>query len=311
MDDSLKPKVIVICGPTGSGKTSLALNLAEEFNGCIVGADSMQIYKFMDIGTAKPSLKERARAPHYMIDIINPDEPYDAARYGRESRQSANQIHDVGMIPFVVGGTGFYIRAFMHGLFETNPIDPSVREKLKEKASLHGGKWLYEKLILCDPEAAGRIHPNDTYRIIRALEIHESTGTSMSDYQKAHGFRDHAFDVLKIGLSLDREILYNRIERRVEQMISDGLLDEVKSLLSMGYGGHLKSMQAIGYKHMLDYISGSVGWDTAILTLKRDTRRYAKRQLTWFKKNSGIIWKPPEDYGEIRSIVENFLIANH
>jgi tRNA dimethylallyltransferase len=215
MDDSLKPKVIVICGPTGIGKTSLALYLAEEFNGCIVGADSMQIYKFMDIGTAKPSLQERARVPHYMIDIINPDEPYDAARYSRESRRSVHQIHDVGMIPFIVGGTGFYIRAFMHGLFETIPTDPSVREKLKEKARLHGGKGLFEKLIACDPDAASRIHPNDIYRIIRALEIYEISGKPMSDFQKAHGFSDSPYEVLKIGLFIPRDQLYERIDHRV------------------------------------------------------------------------------------------------
>ena len=309
MENSKKPKVIIICGPTGIGKTTLSLCLAQEFNGWIIGADSMQIYKFMDIGTAKPSDEERSRVPHYMIDIVNPDESYDAARYAREGREAILHICDHGRTPFVVGGTGFYIKALLHGLCEANPADSIVREKLKQEADIRGKKWLYDRLIQCDPNAAAHIHCNDVYRLIRALEIYEITGIPMSEYQRQHGFNDHPFEVLKIGLSLDRQALYNRINERVNQMISQGLLNEVKTLLKMGYTQALKSMQAIGYRHMMDYIDGRLGWEEAVSTLMKDTRRYAKRQLTWFKKDREIIWKTTDFQDDIQEVIRLFIGA--
>lgn len=302
-----KPKVIVVCGPTGIGKTALSLSLAEEFSGEIVGADSMQIYKKMDIGTAKPGAEELSRVPHHMIDIVDPDDPYDAARYAADGREAIFDIFSRNRVPFVVGGTGLYIKTILHGLFRANPADPEIRSKLKNDAVKHGSQWVYEKLKACDPEAAARIHQNDTYRVIRALEIYEISGQTMTQYQKDHGFRENLFDVLKVCLMIDRKALYERINRRVDQMLEEGLLDEVKRLLSRGYADTLKPMQSIGYRHMSDFINGQISWDEAVYTLKRDTRRYAKRQLTWFRKDKDMIWKEPSKTDEVRSLIVKFL----
>jgi len=302
-----KAKIILIGGPTGIGKTSLSLRMAGEFNGAIVGADSMQIYKYMEIGTAKPSLEERDRVLHYMIDIATPDLFFDAASYAKQARESISQISEQGRIPFVVGGTGFYIKALLYGLCRAKPSDPAIRENLRKEFEIYGGAHMYERLSACDPEAAGRIHPHDTYRVLRALEIYILTGKPMSEFQKEHSFRDIPYDMLKIGLILPREMLYERINFRVDRMIAEGLLDEVKKLLAMGFSEGLRSMNALGYRHMLDYLNGRMPWDEAIRILKRDTRRYAKRQLTWFQKDQDMIWKPPDAVEEIRALIGHFL----
>jgi tRNA dimethylallyltransferase len=302
-----KEKVIVICGPTGIGKTSLSLMMAKEFQGAIVGADSMQIYKHMDVGTAKPSPEERSRVPHYMIDIIPPDFPFDAASYAKLARDAILKIREQGRVPFVVGGTGFYIKALLHGLFNVKPADPAVRQRLKVEAASYGDKYLYERLESCDPEAAVRIHPNDTYRIIRALEVYEISGKSMSEFQKAHGFADSPYAVLKIGLLIPREQLYDRIDHRVDKMIEDGLLNEVKNLLAMGFADDLRPMQALGYRHMADFLRGRMSWDETIRIFKRDTRRYAKRQLTWYQNDPDVIWRSPDERGEITELIHRFL----
>ncbi|MBC2716210.1 MAG: tRNA (adenosine(37)-N6)-dimethylallyltransferase MiaA [Desulfobacteraceae bacterium] len=307
MINSGKQKLIVICGPTGIGKTSLSLLLAKEFNGCIVGADSMQIYRYMDIGTAKPDAGELSAAPHYLIDVADPDEEFDAARYAREGRAAVSEICARGFVPFIVGGTGFYVKAILHGLFPASPVDPAIRRKIKADLQHHDRDWLYDRLGSCDPEAASRIHPNDTYRVIRALEIFEITGYPMSEYQNQHGFMENPFETLKFCLNMEREALYERINRRVDQMIENGLIDEVKALLQKGYPGDLKSMQSIGYRHMVDYINGKSTWDDTIYTLKRDTRHFAKRQLTWFRKDKEMIWKSPGDVDEIMAAVRHFL----
>ncbi len=306
-DPSVKTKTIVICGPTGIGKTELSLSLAEYFNGEIVSADSMQIYRYMDIGTAKPSLLQRNRVPHFMIDVADPDEPYDAARYAREAGDCIAAIDGQGKVPFVIGGTGLYIRALVHGLCRARPSSPETREKLRREAEITGSRPLYERLAASDPEAAQRIHPNDVYRIIRALEVYELTGRPISESQQAHGFAHTHFDVLKFCLHIEREALYERINQRVDQMVAGGLLAEVKSLLKMGYSAELKPMKAIGYRHMAGYINGGLGWEEAVDLMKRDTRRYAKRQLIWFKKESGLVWMPPDDFDGMREQIERFL----
>jgi len=302
-----KPKIIVVCGPTGSGKTTIAIELAQAFSGEIVGADSVQIYRCLDIGTAKPTPEQRSKVPHHMVDIIDPDETFDAARYAGMARQAISQLARRGIIPFVVGGTGFYIKALTQGLFPSRPVDMHVRERLREEARTSGSSALYQRLLLCDPDACKRIHPNDTYRIIRALEIREGTGKAMSAFHQSHGFADRPFDVLKIGLYADRDILYNRINRRVDAMIEDGLVDEVRGLLARGYAADLKSMQAIGYRHVVDFLQGRLDWEEAVRTLKRDTRRYAKRQLTWFNRDPAISWVDPGSRGEIAREIGAFL----
>ncbi len=306
MSPYIKPKIIVICGPTGVGKTAVAIEIAKAFNGEIVSADSMQIYRYMDIGTAKPTPYEQACIPHHMIDIVDPDEPFDAAQFEKTAHEVIRKLHERGITPFVVGGTGLYIKALVHGLFRARPADSNVRIRLKEAAKVHGTRFLHKHLSKCDPDAAEKIHPNDTYRIIRALEIYEVTGKTISKHHHEHKFKETFFKVLKIGLHSDRKILYDRINRRVDAMIDEGLLDEVKGLLGMGYSAKLKSMQSIGYRHMVNFIQGRISWEEALRTLKRDTRRYAKRQLTWFKADSEIVWSEPDRLKDIHRIIKNW-----
>ena len=302
-----KPKIIVICGPTGVGKTSAAIEIAGEFKGEIINADSMQIYKYMDIGTAKPTLDEQVRVKHHMIDIVDPDESFDAAIYAKTAHEIIMKLDRQDIISFVAGGTGFYIKALLHGLFMAGQSDVNIRERLKEEAAVHGEAFLHKRLSKCDPTAAENIHPNDTYRIIRALEVYEITGKSISECHEEHGFIDEPFKVLTIGLDINREILYDRINSRVDAMIDSGLVDEVKWLLHKGYSENLKPMQSIGYRHITDYIKGRLSWDEALLTLMRDTRRYAIRQMNWFKSDSRIVWIKPGQFEDIIVLTKKFL----
>ena len=305
----MKPKIIIICGPTALGKTSTAINLAGTFNGEIIGADSMQIYRYMDIGTAKPTTDEQSRVAHHMIDLIDPDEHFDARQFAEMANEKIIKLYAGDVTPFVVGGTGLYIKALVHGLFKTGRADIRARERLQEQARIYGADSLYQKLRRHDPDTAERIHPNDSYRIIRALEVYELTGKPITAFQREHGFKDHRFRALKIGLHINREVLYDRINHRVDAMIDSGFLDEVKRLLEMGYSDDLKSMQSIGYRHLIDFIKGRCSWDETLRTLKRDTRRYAKRQLTWFKADPEIVWREPGQLREIQRLIKKFLQA--
>jgi tRNA dimethylallyltransferase len=302
-----KPKIIIVCGPTGIGKTTVAIDLAQHFEGQIIGADSMQVYKYMDIGTAKPTAEEQTRVVHHMVDFVEPDESFDAAQYATRARAKIIELNQQHITPFVVGGTGLYIKALLYGLFDEKVSDPEVRDRLKAEADARGIQCLYERLSRMDPETANRLHPNDTYRILRALEVIESTGQAISKHHKMHGFFDPSFESLKIGLNLDRTLLYERINRRVDAMISAGFLDEVKGLLARGYSANLKPMQSIGYRHMVDYIEGRLSWAECVRTMKRDHRRYAKRQLTWFGADAEIIWKAPGQMEVLKLSVENFM----
>lgn len=306
----LKPRVIIICGPTGSGKTAAAIHLAVRLNGQIVNADSMQIYRYMDIGTAKPTRREQQQVRHHLLDVAAPDEPFNAARYADMAQDLIGRLQSKGVVPFVVGGTGLYIKALLKGLFPVKAVDPAVRSRLKKDAAVHGAACLHRRLQACDPETARRIHPNDTYRILRALEIYELTGRSISQFQSDHGFSENPFSVLKIGLDIDRIELYERINARVDHMLTSGLLPEVKSLLERGYAPALKSMQSIGYRHLVDFIQGRLSWPEAIRTFKRDTRRYAKRQLTWFKADSEINWVAAQDTIRMLQLINNFLTTD-
>jgi tRNA dimethylallyltransferase len=244
-----------------------------------------------------------------MIDIIGPDEPYDAARYAELAGTKIFELARQKITPFVVGGTGLYIKALLHGLFDAQLFDADIRRRLKQEADAHGIEPLHERLRRLDPESAERLHPNDRYRILRALEVVETTGKPITRYHREHGFSEKPFEALKIALSMDREALYARINQRVDAMIATGFLEEVKSLLARGYSENLKSMQSIGYRHMLDFIQGRLSWEACVRTLKRDHRRYAKRQLTWFGADSQIIWKEPGQVEEIKILVEKFLGA--
>ena len=308
-DDNLKPKIIIICGPTALGKTSMAIKVAEIFNGEIIGADSMQIYRYMDIGTAKPTADEQSHVAHHMIDLIDPDEHFDARQFAEMAYEKIIRLYTRGITPFVVGGTGLYIKALVHGLFKSGPSDIQVRERLQEQARIYGVDFLHQKLRRYDPDTSERIHANDSYRIIRALEVNELTGKSITELQQDHGFKENRFNALKIGLHIKRELLYDRIDRRADAMIDSGFFDEVNRLLGMGYSDDLKSMQSIGYRHLIDFIKGRCSWDETLRTLKRDTRRYAKRQLTWFKAEPEIVWKEPGQLREICQLIKKFLQA--
>ena len=304
---SEKPKIIVICGPTGIGKTAVGIELARKLGGEIISADSMQIYRHMDIGTAKPTPEELAQIEHHMIDIVDPDEDYDAVQFSKQARDRMAEITNANLIPFVVGGTGLYIKALLHGLFQSKPVDSKIRNRLKQEAEENGSVFLFERLKKNDPAAADRIHPKDSYRIIRALETIESSGKTISEHHQNHGFEDEPFNALKIGLRRDREKLYERIDHRVDLMIQAGLVEEVKKLLAMGYSAELKSMQSIGYRHVVGFLAGSLPWDECLRTLKRDTRRFAKRQFTWFGADRDIIWQAPEDVKDIISLAGKFI----
>ncbi len=302
-----KPKVIIICGSTGIGKTAVAIELAGKFGGEIISADSMQIYRYMDIGTAKPTLEELAQIAHHMIDIVDPDEDYNAVQFSKQARDRIAEIVNRGLIPFIVGGTGLYIKALLYGLFQSKPVDPQIRNRLKQEAEENGSGFLFERLKKIDPDTADRLHPNDSYRIIRALETIESTGKSISDHHQEHGFPDDPFTVLKICLQMDRQQLYDRIDKRVDMMIEAGFVDEVKKLLEMGYAADLKSMQSIGYRHVVEFLEEKLSWDECVRTLKRDTRRFAKRQFTWFGADRQNYWYEPDQLNEIVRLVEGFL----
>jgi tRNA dimethylallyltransferase len=307
VSSSRKPKVIVICGATGIGKTSVGIKLAEKLGGEIISADSMQIYRYMDIGTAKPIPAELERIPHHLIDIVKPDEEYDAVYFSKQARDRIADIDSRGLLPLVVGGTGLYIKALLHGLFESKPVDSRIRNRLKQEAEEKGSPFLYGRLQVIDPASADRLHPNDAYRIIRALETIETTGKSITDLHQKHGFEDDPYTALKIGLQMDRRKLYDRIDKRVDRMVEAGLVGEVKALLEMGYTPDLKSMQSIGYRHVVEYLLDKLPWGECLRTLKRDTRRFAKRQFTWFGADRQIQWYEPHRLDKILQKTEGFI----
>ena len=290
MTERERPRIVILLGPTGVGKSKLAIELAEDFEGEIINADSMQVYKYMDIGTAKPTIDERKRVPHHLIDMVTPDQPFHAGFYRALGRRTIGELHQRGKSIWVVGGTGLYIKALTQGLFTSPRIDPRVKEKLKHEAKEKGESFLYQRLGEVDPETASRIHPHDLYRTIRALEVFESTGLPIAFFREQHRFGEKPFVTLKIGLDLDRKRLYRRIDQRVNEMMERGLLEEVKKLIDMGYGPELKPMRSLGYKEMVQYFSKEIGWDEAIQQMKRDTRHYAKRQWTWFKGDPDVRW---------------------
>ena len=302
-----KPRLIVILGPTAVGKTAAAIALARESGGEIISADSMQVYRFLDIGTAKPTLEEQSLVKHHLIDVINPDEQFNAAMFIRLAEVIIGKLIDTGKPIFVVGGTGLYIKALLGGLFEGPDADEDLRGLYRQELKQFGKTYLYEKLKEKDGQAAAQIDRNDIPRIIRALEVLELSGLSIVEKQKAHHFGDKPYDFIKIGLMMERAELYERIDQRTEKMIEDGLVDEVEGLFSMGYHGSLKPMQALGYKHIARLIKGSYNLADAIRMIKRDTRHFAKRQMTWFGADRQIEWFAPSDLDAVRRRIDHFL----
>ncbi|SCX78855.1 tRNA dimethylallyltransferase [Desulfoluna spongiiphila] len=300
-------KIVVICGPTGVGKTSAAIEVCRRFKGEVVGADSMQVYRQMDIGTAKPTDEEQRLATHHMIDVVDPDEPYDAARFASQADAVIESLGHRGVLPVVAGGTGLYVKALVHGLSEAIPSDPVITERLTAEALDHGPAPLYKRLVLVDPAYAEKISENDALRIVRALSVFEATGKPFSAHHAEHGFTESRYEALMVCLFADREVLYDRINRRVDLMVEQGLLAEVKDLLARGYHRGLKSMGSIGYRHMVEHLEDGVPWEETVRLLKRDTRRFAKRQLTWFRADPDMIWLDPGDTEGLFSAVESFI----
>jgi tRNA dimethylallyltransferase len=299
-------KVVVITGPTASGKSELAIDLAIHFGAEIVNADSMQVYRYMDIGTAKVPIEQRKGIPHHLLDIVDPDQEFNAGMYRHLALSTIKDIHSRGKRCFIVGGTGLYIKVLLRGLIPSPPVNRNIRKLLKEEVERSGTETLYMRLKELDPETASRIHPNDWVRITRALEIIELTKQKVSSLFKEHGFRNKELESLIICLKVSRSELYHKIGTRTIKMIDMGLLDETKSLLDRGYGPELKAMNSIGYRHMVKVIKGEWDMDKATSFLIRDTRRYAKRQLTWFRADPEIIWRSPKDMEEITSEIERF-----
>jgi tRNA dimethylallyltransferase len=292
-DEMIRPRVVILIGPTGVGKSQLAIEWAEEFGGEIISADSMQVYRYMDIGTAKPTLDDQKRVKHHLIDLVTPDQPFHAALYRTLGRKTIDQLFQDQSPIWVVGGTGLYIKTLLQGLFPSPQIDPQMRGALKQEAMEKGADVLYERLKKVDLQTASRLHPHDLFRIIRALEVFDSTGVPISFYREQHRFGDRPYVTFKIGLEMNREKLYLRTEERVDQMLEKGLRQEVERLMERGYGPELKPMQSLGYKQMVQFLLKEIGWDEAIRQMKRDTRHYAKRQWTWFKADPEVQWRDP------------------
>jgi tRNA dimethylallyltransferase len=304
------PFLLILVGPTAVGKSALALALAEEVGGEIMAVDSMQVYRRLNIGTAKPTPEERARVPHHLIDLVEPDEDFNAALYRKQALNVLENILARKKIPIICGGTGLYLRAFLDGIFEGPGAQRDFRKIIYQDWEEGKGLLWYEKLKKLDPEAARRLKPQDKSRIVRALEVYEVTGLTISQLRKKTAPLSYPFFIF--ALERSRPDLYRRIDLRVEAMIKQGLLDEVKELLSSGLNPQLKSLQGLGYKHMIKYLMSEWSWEEAVYYQKRDTRRYAKRQLTWFRKESRIQWIFCQDYEEATDKIQHVknLLAN-
>lgn len=283
-------KLLTIVGPTAVGKTALSLPLAKQLDGEIISGDSMQVYRGMDIGTAKALPSEQKAVPHHLIDIVDPDYPFSVADFQERARQAIDDIANRGKLPMLVGGTGLYVQSVTHGYrFSEADADESVRTKWRQYAEAQGKTALHEALRRADPESAARLHPNDVRRIIRALEIVERTGKTMTDYHREQQ-QQSPYDVIWIGLTMERETLYERINQRVDMMLQEGIVDEVLTLKQKGYTLNLVSMQGLGYKEIMMYLEGKWSLEEAVEMIKQNTRRFAKRQLSWFRRIEAIQW---------------------
>lgn len=296
MTTETKPKVLVLLGPTAVGKTRLSLELAEAYHAEIISGDSMQVYRGMDIGTAKITAAEMKGIPHHLIDIHDPAEAYSVAEFQEQGQRLIAEISARGKLPFIVGGTGLYIESLCYGFrFSEAVADEAFRSEQDAFAEEHGAEALHARLAAVDPDSAARLHPNDRRRIIRALEIHHQTKITLSAAQ-ADQKKESPYELCLIGLTMDRKILYQRIEDRIDQMLEQGLIAEVQGLLDRGCSRSLVSMQGLGYKEIAAHLAGELTRDEAVTLLKRDTRRFAKRQLSWFRHMKEIQWI--EDFNE-------------
>ena len=303
-----KEKIVVVVGPTASGKSGTAVELAKEVNGEIIYADSVAVYRGLDVGSAKPTETERGGIPHHLIDVADPTERYDAMRYSREAESAVTDIATRGRVPIVAGGTGLYVKALVYGLVPTPEADREVRVALRARVKTDGAQSLHEELAAVDPDSAVKIKPQDGVRIVRALEIYYATGLPAEEVRKRHGFSEPRYNTLYLGLSIEREILYRRIDERVVEMIRGGIVEEVQGLIDRGCARDAHALGAIGYKEICAYLQGAMDLSETIALIQKNTRRLAKRQMTWFRTMPDITWfLHPYSIGEMTNDIKRFM----
>ncbi len=287
--------VVVMVGPTAVGKSRVAIEVAKAFETEVLTADSRQVYRGMDIGTDKPVPEERQAVPHRLIDLVNPDESFNAGLYRRQAVNEIERLYRDRRLPLVVGGTGLYVRTLLKGLCDAPPTDPIMRAALQQEAKDQGHDRLYARLVAVDPVAAARLHPRDESKVNRALEVYQLSGRRMSEFQREHRFAERPFSALIIGLNRDRGALYRRIEERIDWQLAHGLMEETKQLLAQGYQRDSAAMKGLGYRQVAEHLAGEYDVAEMVRRFKRDTRHFSKRQMTWFRKEPGIQWLTIEE----------------
>ncbi|WP_455245128.1 tRNA (adenosine(37)-N6)-dimethylallyltransferase MiaA [Petrachloros mirabilis] len=309
----LKP-LVVILGPTAVGKSRIAVEVAKHFGTEILTADSRQVYRGLDIGADKPPIASWEGVPHRLIDLVNPDEPFNAGLFRRHASDAISRLFQERRLPLVAGGTGLYIRTLLEGLCEAPPSNPVVRARLRGEAREQGYDRLYARLVAVDPTTAAKLHPRDSAKVIRALEVYQLSGRPISEFQQRHRFGDRPFSTLIIGLDRERPHLYRRIEERIDWQLANGMVQETQSLLERGYSRDCAAMKGLGYRHVAAHLTGEYDWDEMVRRFKRDTRRFAKRQMTWFRQDRGVRWlkldeSEPFDrtVGVVLNLVDRFL----
>ena len=309
MSENKKKPMIILTGPTAVGKTDLSIQLAKAINGEIISADSMQVYRHMDIGSAKVTPEEMDGVPHHLIDVLEPEEEFNVVVFQKLAKEALTGIYERGHIPIIVGGTGFYIQALLYDIdFTENDGDTAIRRELEKLAQTQGAGCLHQMLQEIDPESAAAIHQNNVKRVIRAIEFYRQTGKKISLHNEQEREKQSPYQFLYYVLDTDRKTLYERIDRRVDRMMEHGLVDEVKHLADMGCTRDMVSMQGLGYKEILDYLSGEIPLEEAVYILKRDTRHFAKRQITWFKRERDVRWLELEQFqNDRKKVLEHIL----
>ncbi len=310
--EKMRRPLVVLTGPTAVGKTSLSIGLAKALNAEIISADSMQVYKYMDIGSAKIRPEEMQGVPHHLVDLLDPKEEFHVVRFQQMAKKAMEEIYSRGKIPLLVGGTGFYIQAVTRDIdFSQEGEDSPYRQQLENLARERGAEYLHSQLAQVDPDSAKKIHPNNIKRVIRALEFYEENHYPISLHNQQEQAKESPYNLAYFVLNAPRSLLYQRIDQRVDQMVEEGLLKEVQQLKDMGCDRSLVSMQGLGYKEILAYLDGEISYDESIRILKRDTRHFAKRQITWFKREREVIWMNKEeyDYDETRILEEMLRIC--
>ncbi len=302
----INQKIVVVAGPTSSGKSEVAISLAREFNGELICTDSMQIYRKMDVGTSKPSLQDQSLIPHHQLDLIYPDGNYSAGQYARDTSKIIKNIQERGRLPILVGGTGLYYRSLMYGISKIPPIPESLRKEIEGWQQNHGTSYCYKLLQKNDPEFAELLHPNDTSRILRSLEVVLSTGKSIHSYRLEQPFGEALYQFHAVALNWDRTDLYQRINKRTLSMLGSGWLAEVEMLLK-NYSAELKPMQSIGYREVVQYLQNKLKWVVMVEEIQKRTRQFAKRQLTWFRRETEIEWYQPVEKDRILADIKVYL----